>query len=119
MNTRIFSRRRSGQVTSVQPVSTSPDWRVIGDLVSTEMPVKLEWMNGRLSGSPEGMRAVDELLASGVTRVPVTPTGPWVDADRTDPLGAFVIACNVVRGADVTGTPPELPSAYVPPGAIA
>jgi hypothetical protein len=95
-------------------------WRLIGDLAQTDMPVLLEWRDGPgLTGSPEALRAIDELVATG-RPVPVTPTGPFLPADRHDEQSAYCLAGQVMMGdVDLTGVPPELPHLDVPPGAIA
>lgn len=97
--------------------SSAVVWRVIGDLQSTGIPARLEW-RGSLQGSPDAMRDVDEFLTTE-QQVPITPTGPYLKADKHDEQSAYAIALYLLGGADVTGDPPDLPWVTLPEGAIA
>ena len=90
-------------------------WKLVGELYSTGITAALEW-DGGLSGSPRALADVDALIERGTAAV--TPTGPFLKADKTDELSAFVLGYNVLRGVDVIGTPPALPDIELPAGAI-
>ena len=104
-------------VDSDQSKSVSREWRVVGTLHSTGQPAMLEWTNGALTGDPDTLRDVDTIVASG-GNVPVPPIGPFLVADRYNEKSAFVMACTLMRHAEVTGDPPVIRFPRFPKGAI-
>jgi hypothetical protein len=92
-------------------------WTAIGDLVTTDLPAKLAWRDGRLSGSPEALQLIDDYVAEHET-VGVTPTGPFIRSDKHHELSAFVMVGKVVRQIDWTGETPVPPVPVLPDGAI-
>lgn len=85
------------------------DWTVTGSLNSTGIEAMLEWRDGGLTGSPEALAVVAELLASGRS-IALTPTGPFIPADPSTSVGALVIARDSFRRYSVSGDPPALPT---------
>ena len=81
-------------------------WTLTGHRTGTRTPGHLAWRDGRLFGDADSLAAVMELVAEG--DVAVTPTGPFLEADLTDEVCAYVAALNVLSG-NVEGDPPELP----------
>jgi hypothetical protein len=92
-------------------------WRVVGTLYSTGLPGTLEWRGGVLTGDPDALRDIGEIVASG-RDVPVTPTGPYLTADPNDEKSALVMAWNVMRCCEFTGDPPVIRLPRLPKGAI-
>ena len=99
--------------------TTTLKWRVIGDLMSTGIPERVEWRDGvGLSGTPAAMVAVDELIASDVS-IGVTPTGPFIAVDVTDERSALTLCRHIFRGGfDISGDLPDLGLPCLPDGAI-
>lgn len=92
------------------------EWTAIGELASG-IPAKLAWNGTSLTGTPEGMAAVHELVAQ--EEVQLTPTGPWVPANINDEVAAFAMSWLVLTGPEITGEPPDLGVPEIPDGAIA
>lgn len=94
-------------------------WTVIGDLPSG-IPARLGWDGEKLTGTPDALAAAAALVGAG-TRVPVTPTGPWIAPSTVGEVDAYVVAYNVLQRPDVTGDLPDMTELVpdLPDGAIA
>ena len=83
-------------------------------------PVSLVWEDGALSGSPEAVAAVEQLVAAGED-VPVTPTGPFWPADLVNPARAYMTMLSVLdpaQGVTTSGELPDIPVYELPDGAV-
>lgn len=93
-------------------------WSVVGDLCASGMPGWLRFDGGVVYGSSEAIEQFNQFLVDW-PKIPVTPVGPYLDADRTDEVCAFAVAANIMRGVElVAGVEPALPDGDLPPGAI-
>lgn len=90
-------------------------WTLSGN-VNNGLPGVLAWDGAKLIGSVEAMDAVGELHRRG--EVWLTPTGPVMATDPTDPLVAYAMAVDVLQSSDVDGDPPVLPIPSGPPGSV-
>jgi hypothetical protein len=83
----------------------------------TDWAGELSWCSGSLAGTSAAITQLDEFCRN-TNHAGVTPTGPFLPIDLTDPLSAYVTALNVFRAPRVNGSPPTLPDTAVPDGAI-
>lgn len=68
----------------------------------------LSWADGQWAGDPHAVLSARAACMTG-NQVPVTATGPWVDPDAGDPIGAVAVI-QAVLGGNVTwsGRLPDL-----------
>lgn len=97
--------------------NTARSWRVVGTLYSTGLPAKVEWKDGRLTGGVDAIRDIDKLVVEG--QVAVTPTGPFMEADKTDETSAYLMAVAVMQDPDVSGDTPVVEIPEIPEDAVA
>lgn len=95
------------------------DWNLSGTRYDGQ-PGVLGWNGISLVGDADSLKAVDLFIVGHNSEIPLSPTGPWIEANKMNETCALALAYNVLGSdGEMTGTPPRIELPALPAGAIA